>query len=155
MRVGRFLEQHLSLVFTGITRRANSTLAEQTRNLRDDQAVVDCQREIVEMVDAMHEAVAMRDAKECGRLLHHNWELKKRLSSNVGEQSIDELYQKLLSMGAYGGKVLGAGNGGFVAVFHDEIFKERLKEVGLPTLEYRFWPDGAEVVENDAVLLPR
>ncbi|PTW55726.1 D-glycero-alpha-D-manno-heptose-7-phosphate kinase [Breoghania corrubedonensis] len=155
VRVGRFLEKHLSLVFTGITRRANSTLEEQNRNLRDDQAVVDNQREIVSMVDAMLEAVTMRDPKECGRLLHHNWELKKRLSSNVGEDSIDELYSKLLSMGAYGGKVLGAGNGGFVAVFHDENFKERLKEVGLPTLEYRFWPDGAEVVENDAVLLPR
>ncbi len=42
-----------------------------------------------------------------------------------------------------------------ITVFHDENFKNQLKEVGLPTLEYRFWPDGAEIVENDAVLLPR
>lgn len=154
VRVGRFLEDHLSLVFSGITRRAHSTLEEQSRNIRSDKAVLDCQHEIVSMVDAMKEAVAMRDPKECGRLLHHNWELKKRLSSKVGEASIDTLYQKLLSMGAYGGKVLGAGNGGFIAVFHDENFKNRLKQEGLPTLNYRFWPDGAEIVENDAVLFP-
>ncbi|MDJ0933201.1 hypothetical protein [Breoghania sp.] len=91
-------------------------MEEQNKNIRSDQAVVERQHEIVAMVDAMQEAVLMRDPKECGRLLHHNWELKQQLSSKIGEDSIDALYQKLLSMGAYGGKVLGAGNGGHHSV---------------------------------------
>jgi D-glycero-alpha-D-manno-heptose-7-phosphate kinase len=73
------------------------------------------------MVDYVYEAIKIllstQDINEFGRLLHNNWMLKKSLSACVSNEILDYIYEKAINAGATGGKVLGAGGGGFVLVF--------------------------------------
>lgn len=113
-------ENHLLVFYTGITRFASDVVKEQidkTKSLDNDSYL----HRMYEMVFEAEEIVSSASVKECmpllGKLLDEGWNLKKRLSSKITNFYIDELYQKALEGGAYGGKLCGAGSGGFLALF--------------------------------------
>ena len=110
------LEQHLALYFTGFSRTASDVAKEQIR-LTPHRT-----RELGVMLEMVNEAEAVitntrTPLEEFGRLLHESWKLKKSLTHNISNSSIDEIYDAGRSAGAIGGKLLGAGGGGFVLFF--------------------------------------
>ena len=108
-------ERHLFTVFTGITRKASDVVAQQLKRVDQNLPVLRAMRA---MVYQGHEIlVTGRPLREFGELLHQAWEAKRTLDSGVTNPLIDEIYQTGRNCGAWGGKLLGAGGGGFMLFF--------------------------------------
>jgi D-glycero-alpha-D-manno-heptose-7-phosphate kinase len=106
------LEQHLLMVFTGLRRRASVHAAKQIA--RVDQNV-ERLRQMRTMVDDAYQClVAQRSLERFGKLLGESWNIKRQLEGSISNPTIDQLYQSALDAGAWGGKLLGAGGGGFL-----------------------------------------
>jgi D-glycero-alpha-D-manno-heptose-7-phosphate kinase len=126
------LEQHLALYFTGFSRTASEVAKEQIK------ATPRKERELATMLQMVGEAEAIvtsprRSLDEFGRLLHESWKLKRSLTGNITNNSINDIYEAGLSAGALGGKLLGAGGGGFMLFFvlpqRRETLRQRLKSL--------------------------
>lgn len=140
-------ESHLMLCFTGFSRIASEVAKSQIANLRERQA------ELHRMRDMVDEAIAILQSEnatidELGKLLHENWLCKQSLSNKVSTSDIDWLYQEAIKAGAIGGKIMGAGGGGFLMLFvKPELQKnvrERLKH--LIHVPFKFEDGGSRVV---------
>ncbi|MBI1776496.1 MAG: kinase [Proteobacteria bacterium] len=108
------LEQGLLLFFTGVSRYSTDIAREKIANL-DKRATQ--LRTMTQMVDEAEAILTnpMRKMTELGRLLHEGWRLKRELADSVSNAHIDEIYEAAMAAGATGGKLLGAGGGGFMA----------------------------------------
>lgn len=141
------LQQHLALYFTGFSRTASEIAQEQikmTPHRRNELGLM------LEMVNEA-EAVLMssrRPLEDFGRLLHESWKLKRSLTQNISNASIDEIYDAGRSAGALGGKLLGAGGGGFMLFFvppeRREALRARLKK--LLCIPFSFSNKGSQIV---------
>jgi len=110
-----YLQSHLMLFFTGFSRIASEIAAEQIRKTPYKKKEL---RYMREMVDKAVEVLNSRNnLLEFGRLLHENWRIKRSLSHKISTPAIDEIYSAAMSAGALGGKLLGAGGGGFILIF--------------------------------------
>lgn len=107
------LEQHLLLLYTGISRSASAVLSEQREALRLAEEKFAMMTEMAALTEPFAHALQLGNFEEVGRLLHHNWILKKSLSKAISDPILDEAYAAALRAGAWGGKLLGAGGGGF------------------------------------------
>lgn len=120
------LEGNLMLFFTGFS-RFSSELANTQK-----QAIGDKIRELKEMLSIVDEAEKLLTSKsnldDFGKLLHYTWNLKRGLTSQISTKSIDSIYNKALSLGALGGKLLGAGGGGFLLFYVKPDNQKRLRE---------------------------
>ena len=110
------LRSHLMLCFTGVSRIASDVAKSKIDNLKNRQTEL---RRMAAMVD---EAIAIlqdgaRPIEEFGRLLDASWQYKRTLSDRVSSPDIDKLYEEVMQAGAVGGKILGAGGGGFLLLF--------------------------------------
>jgi D-glycero-alpha-D-manno-heptose-7-phosphate kinase len=141
------LEQHLALYFTGFARTASEIAQAQLT------ATPHRQRELNEMLQMVDEAESIvtderRSLDEFGKLLHQSWQIKRSLTERISNASIDEIYEAGLSAGAYGGKILGAGGGGFMLFFvppdRKEALRARLKK--LLCVPFGFSKRGSDVV---------
>ena len=111
-------ERHLFLVFTGIQRKASDVVAPQLKRVRENTPAL---RDMRAMVDEGHNILTrQRPWREFGELMHRAWEAKRSLDQGVSNPEIDELYDRGLKAGAWGGKLLGAGAGGFMLFFAPE-----------------------------------
>ena len=141
------LQDHLMLVFTGVSRIAADVAKAQLDNLKHRQKEL---RMVQEMVD---EAIAIltspaTDLVEFGHLLHRVWMIKRTLSSQVSNSKVDALYDAALRAGAVGGKLLGAGGGGFMLLFVRPEDRARVV-AALPdhiTVPIRFESAGSRIV---------
>jgi D-glycero-alpha-D-manno-heptose-7-phosphate kinase len=108
------MEDEFTLLYTGLTRSADSVLKEQSENTSEkiSQLQLMCAQ-----AKTAKTLLQNGDLEGLGKLLHEGWMLKKQLSSSVSIPEIDSLYQTILDCGATGGKLLGAGGGGFI-LFH-------------------------------------
>ncbi|MBI5210936.1 MAG: kinase [Elusimicrobia bacterium] len=143
------LQAHLMLVFSGFSRNASEIAAEQIRRVKNRQTQL---ARIGEMVDEGLELLAGRhDLAMFGRLLHEGWKLKRSLSPLVSTSRIDSIYDAALKSGAIGGKLLGAGGGGFVLLFaRPEVqarIRRRLKD--LLHVPFRFETGGSQIIFLD------
>jgi len=107
------LFDHILMFWTGIQRDASSVLTEQRRNIPDKMAY------LKKIRDHAHELQSLADSGRFnpvafGRVLHESWQLKRQLASSISSAKIDEYYDRALKAGAEGGKICGAGNGGFL-----------------------------------------
>lgn len=141
----RELENHLMLVFTGVVRRA-SYLAQEWVNTTQ-QNVQDLQ----EMYQMVQEAIEIlnsdRDITDFGKLLHQSWMLKRGLTESISPPYCDYLYNTALTAGAIGGKVLGAGGGGFILLFAlPETQGKIQQELRLLRVPFRFEHHGSQVI---------
>jgi D-glycero-alpha-D-manno-heptose-7-phosphate kinase len=107
------LQSHLMLVFTGISRTANEVAETVVTNMKTKAADM---RTMQQMVDHAIDIVssATTDVVEFGKLLEQAWRLKRSLSDRVTNSTVDELLDRAMRAGAVGGKLLGAGGGGFM-----------------------------------------
>ena len=83
-----------------------------------------------------------------GDILHHGWQLKKELASGISNDKIDECYQRARDAGALGGKVLGAGGGGFLLLYCPEAKQPQVKQAlsDLSVLQFSFEPEGSKII---------
>lgn len=143
----RRLNEHLMLFFTNHTRRSESVLAEQKANIDDRMDVL---RALKEMAYRGRALLAAGDLDAFGRLLHEGWELKKQMASKISNGSLDAIYQAARQAGALGGKITGAGGGGFLLLYCPPANQPRVRDAlrGLPELPFRLEPDGSKVIFN-------
>jgi len=147
------LEANLLIFYSGIERAASSVLIEQQKTIRDNR---------YSAVERMHRNKALGyetrqlllDGKidRYGELLHEHWTNKRKLASKMADPRIDEHYEAALKAGAIGGKLMGAGGGGFFMFYVRPTERRRVMEAmtarGLRPLRFRFDFDGARIVAN-------
>jgi D-glycero-alpha-D-manno-heptose-7-phosphate kinase len=140
------LQDHFLLFFTGVTRSAARIEEDKMGRLEEKRTDY---KTLLSMVD---EAFAIlsgaRDLNEFGKLLHESWKLKKSLSAKVTNPYIDTIYDTAKKSGALGGKILGAGGGGFVLFFVKPEKREKVKEAlnFLLHVPFRFDTLGSQIV---------
>jgi D-glycero-alpha-D-manno-heptose-7-phosphate kinase len=111
------LQQHILLLYTGITRSASALLRSQSEAVSQDRAKSVTLRRMVELTHQLRDEIQRDDLDAFGEILHENWELKKTLTSGISTDDIDGWYATARQHGARGGKVLGAGAGGFLMLY--------------------------------------
>ena len=140
-------ENKFMIFFTGISRYASEIAKEQINNTNNNTYELSC------MSDLVDEAIAILtsgrdDFTGFGKLLNEAWKLKKKLSSKISNEHIDEMYNIAIQNGALGGKLLGAGGGGFILFYVEPEFQEKVKEALKPYLHlpFKFVYNGAEII---------
>jgi D-glycero-alpha-D-manno-heptose-7-phosphate kinase len=143
------LEDNLLLFFTGFSRSAGSILRDQNTKTKDSDA---------EMLKNLHYVKELgyrsRDALESGNpalfgeLMHEHWEHKKRRSGGMSNPKIDEWYQLAMANGAVGGKLVGAGGGGFLMFYARDrnLLRHTMAHAGLEEVRFRFDFEGSKIV---------
>jgi D-glycero-alpha-D-manno-heptose-7-phosphate kinase len=140
------LQDQLLLVFTGISRTAADVADTVIGNMKERAATL---RAMQEMVDEGIEILASpsTDLAEFGRLLTRSWRLKRELSDSVSNAVVDDLFDTATRAGAVGGKLLGAGGGGFLLLFARQADRARLREAlsRLTVVPFRFETSGCQI----------
>ncbi|MBI4969537.1 MAG: galactokinase [Rhodospirillales bacterium] len=143
------LEDNLVLFFTGFSRSASSILVEQDSKSRaDDKGMIDNLHYVKDLGLRSLKALETGDLDFYGRLMHEHWLHKKKRSRSMSNPEIDRWYNLGVANGALGGKLVGAGGGGFLMFYADD--KTRLRhamiEAGLVEVRFRFDFEGTKVV---------
>ena len=110
------LQSQFLTVYTGATRSASALLAKQSQDVAADQEKQRCLKRMVALVDDTRHALQAGKLEEFGALLDENWRLKASLTSGISNEQVDRWYRLAREAGAWGGKLLGAGEGGFLLV---------------------------------------
>ncbi|MBI3784259.1 MAG: GHMP kinase [Deltaproteobacteria bacterium] len=143
----RQLCDNLLLLYTGQTRLSDDVLPEQAHNLRVDPERRAAVRRMVDLADQMRDQLAANRIDDFGALLHENWMVKRTLASNVSNPAIDAAYNLARLHGALGGKILGAGGGGFLLLYAPpERHSEICRALELPATRVRFEPHGSRLI---------
>lgn len=143
------LEDNLLLFFTGFSRTAGSILADQkARTERSDAAVLTNLHEVKELGLCSRRALESGDVGSLAEIMHAQWEQKKRRASGMSNPMIDEWYELALKNGALGGKLVGAGGGGFLMFYAEEHRRLRnaMSKAGLEEVRFRFDFEGTKVL---------
>lgn len=139
--------QQLMLFYTNSARQSSTILTEQSANIRDR---LDVLREMRAQAYQGRNLLLAGDFEEFGHLMHQGWELKKQMASKITNPAIDEMYAAARSAGALGGKIAGAGGGGFLLLFCPVGAQRQVRTAlrGLKELPFRLEPDGTKVILN-------
>jgi D-glycero-alpha-D-manno-heptose-7-phosphate kinase len=148
------LEHNMLLCYTGMTRQSDHIIEDQTARFEEhNEEAVAGLRAQKELAVAMKNALLQRRTREFGELLHSAWEAKKRMSTRITNERIDELYEEARRLGAIGGKVTGAGGGGYVLLYcrsqRRHLVAERMIELGATVDEFAFEPSGLRTWRAD------
>ena len=143
----RAFNDRFLLFFTGVSRRADNILKEQQDNIKDRIIIL---REIKQMVHEARRVLDDGDFDTFGRLLHESWKLKKSLAGSITNGAIDDMYELARRNGAIGGKITGAGGGGFLLLYvpYEKQLSVRNALCGLRELPFRLESDGSKVIFN-------
>jgi len=145
--VKRRLNQNLMLFFTNRTRRSETILTEQVANINDRLSVL---REMKRLALEARQCICGSALDEFGAILHQGWELKKQLASKITNSEIDEIYRTARRAGAIGGKITGAGGGGFLLLYCPREKQDDVRAAlhSLPELPFHLERDGTKVIFN-------
>jgi len=143
------LEDTLVLFFTGFSRKAAVTLKEQDQKTRTgDQEMLNNLHYVKELALASKEALEAGHLHEFGKIMHEHWEHKKKRSQGMSNPEIDDWYDLALRNGAVGGKLIGAGGGGFLMFYTEDKVRLRhaMLQAGLKEVRFRFDFEGTKVL---------
>ena len=144
-------EKKLLMLYTGRSRSASGILKDQTKNINSSKEKKQTMQEMVNLVYDFSYELMEGDIDNLGPILHENWLRKKSIASNISSGWIDEAYEIALNMGATGGKILGAGNGGFFLFFcnpeHHALILKSLP--GMEKFNFSFDDTGSQIVYAD------
>ena len=147
----RNLEQNLVLYFTGYTRSASEVLREQdTKTKAADQSMIDNLHFIKDLGVKSKEALEGGDLRGFAELMNVHWRSKKKRSGNMSNSKIDEWYELGMKNGGLGGKLIGAGGGGFLMFYTEdaEQLNATMAEAGLQHVPFRFDFEGTRIVSG-------
>ena len=144
----KILEKNLTLIYTNINRTAHDVAGTYIKKLKNEK-----KNYIDELICHANEAEKILEKgniDDFGKLLHSSWILKKKLSKSISNNKIDELYDFAMKNGAYGGKILGAGAGGFLLFYIKNKDKKKLLKKNKKIIEvpFEFSNKGSEIIFN-------
>lgn len=144
----KILEKNLMLIYTNINRTADNVAGTYVKKLKNEK-----KNYIDELICHANEAEKILEKgniDDFGKLLHSSWILKKKLSKSISNNKIDELYDFAIKNGAYGGKILGAGAGGFLLFYIKNKDKKKLLKKNKKIIEvpFEFSNKGSEIIFN-------
>ena len=143
----RAFNDNFLLFFTGVSRSSSSILTEQRSNIKDRFGEL---REIKHMAHQSRDYIEAENFDALGELMHQSWELKKRLAGTISNGHINDMYEAARNAGAIGGKIAGAGGGGFLLLYvpYERQNKVRSALNGLQELPFRLEADGTKIIFN-------
>ena len=141
------LEGNLLLFFTGSQRDAKSVLADQNKAVEHDTTTFERMEHMVALAYEMRDLLITRDLDAFGRALDRGWQMKRAVSDKISNAAIDGLYERARSAGALGGKIAGAGGGGFLLLYCPKSEQARVREAlaDLQSLDFRLDWGGARI----------
>lgn len=146
------LESNIMLFYTGKERIASDILSTQDEKTKaDDETTIKILHEIKDIGMETRKAFDKGDLDRFGELLDNHWKTKKRLSAKISDPFIDECYETARRSGAMGGKIMGAGGGGFFMFYCTQgkiELIEAMKRMGLRFMDFRFDFEGAKILVN-------
>jgi D-glycero-alpha-D-manno-heptose-7-phosphate kinase len=146
------LNRNMLIFFTGKTRSADQILREQEKAVKENKkTVVDSMHYIKDLGYQILEAVESGNLDDVGRKFHEHWQYKKQISAQMSNSHFDAIYDAALESGALGGKISGAGGGGFFTFYVPEKQKEfriRMREFNLREMRYHFDLEGTKVLTD-------
>ena len=153
LEVQEKFEKSVMLFFTGESRDAATILKEQTQSSVDKKPrVMESLHGIKQSAEELLKAFKSGDIRIVGEIIHNSWEMKKRLAGGVSNPVIDEAYELALKLGADGGKIAGAGGGGYLLLICDPLHQEKVTEglssLGFKRMTFHFDHGGAQVLVN-------
>jgi len=146
----KMLNENLMLFFTGFARFSGEIAAAQEKSIKEKQA------ELKEMQNLVNEAekvlVTETALNEFGRMLDYTWKLKRGITSIISNDSIDEMYKKAIEAGALGGKLLGAGGGGFILLYVERDKQPFVRKAlnNLLYIPFEFENEGTKIIYYQA-----
>lgn len=142
----KLLNGNLMLFFTGFARFSGKIAAAQEKNINEKLTELNEMKKLVD--EAQQILVSKSDLNEFGRLLDYTWQLKRGITSIISNDSIDEMYSKAIKAGALGGKLLGAGGGGFILLYVEKDKQEAVKKAlsNLLYIPFEFENDGTKII---------
>lgn len=143
----QLLQDHLMLFFTGFSRTASEIAREQIKKTPERKKELGMMANMVdESIDILNENNS--DLREFGKLLHESWMIKRKLTNKITTPAIDKIYNKALKAGALGGKILGAGGGGFILFFVEPGYQQKIQEKmkNLLYVPFRFDNIGSQII---------
>jgi D-glycero-alpha-D-manno-heptose-7-phosphate kinase len=139
------LERHMLLFYTGITRKAGKILTKQIKNTEKKNENLIKMKKLSEKV---RDSIIKNKIVDVGKFLNEGWLYKRELASGISNPEIDVYYNRAIKNGALGGKILGAGGGGFLLIFcepkHQLKVKKALKD--LPLAPIKLEPQGSKII---------
>ncbi len=143
----RALNDNMLLFYTGVTRRSDSILSEQKANIRQREAVL-C--EMKQIAYTARDSIVSGRLDTIGELLDYSWQLKKQLASQISNGHFDDMYASARRAGALGGKITGAGGGGFLLLYCPYSRQDAVRQTlaGLQELPFQLEGDGSKVIFN-------
>ena len=148
------LEGSLMMFFTGFSRTASEIAAEQIKKTPQKSGELNAMRQMVD--EAINILYSKKDMKDFGKLLHESWQIKRGLSTKISNSAIDEIYDTGIRAGSLGGKLLGAGGGGFMLFFappeKHKFIKEKLKK--FLCVPFKMENSGSQVIYYSPPVLP-
>lgn len=140
------LQENLVMFYTGLTHDANQILSEQKQNIANHAKTQNLIR-MCELAEDMKQSLECNELSNFGAILNESWQKKRELAGSISNPVIDELYETAMRNGAVGGKLLGAGGGGFLLFYCPKEKQALLQEkLGLRQFPFRFEHDGSSVV---------
>lgn len=142
------LQSSLLMLYTGLTRSANDVLSEQRKNTEQNGVTVDGLRAMRDLADQLRESLCAGNLDGFGEVLHAGWMLKRTLAAGISSPSIDGWYELARKNGAIGGKLLGAGGGGFLLLYaHPDRHAGLIRTLPqLRPIPLRFEPQGSKII---------
>jgi D-glycero-alpha-D-manno-heptose-7-phosphate kinase len=139
------LSDHLSLFYTGVTRKAEGILQEQSSRVEETK---EAHLRIRALAGEARSAIVARDWPRLGRVLDEGWQLKRGLASGISNPGIDRKLEAAKAAGAFGGKVTGAGGGGFLLLVHPPERSRQISDALSPLarLPVRVTPEGSRIL---------
>ncbi len=139
---------NLLLFYTGLTRQSSQILSDQILNLASNKNILD---DMVKLVNKFEEQLYIQsNSNLLGELLNTNWEYKKELSGKISNDIIEKMYSTALNSGACGGKISGAGGGGFLLLYIPREKQNLVREMlnNYREFPFMFVPDGSKIIFN-------
>jgi D-glycero-alpha-D-manno-heptose-7-phosphate kinase len=146
------LNRNLLMFYTNTSRSADEILSEQSKGAKEEKKdIIESMHYIKELGYKILDAAESGNITDIGLMFDQHWEYKKRISTKMSNPRFDEIYEIARKSGALGGKISGAGGGGFFLFYVEEKhekFREQMKELGLREMRYRFDFEGTKVLAN-------
>ena len=141
------LQKNLILFYIGHQRKTSDILSEQKKNI-EQKDKFEMLKKMTLLVEDLKDALFDERLNDFGKIMHENWILKQKLASNITNPVINSIYQTALENGAIGGKLLGAGGGGFMLFYCEEHKQDKLKFAlkKLRNIKFKFEQEGSKLI---------
>jgi D-glycero-alpha-D-manno-heptose-7-phosphate kinase len=146
------LQDNLLMFYTGDVRNANKILGEESKSLANDEAKIEGTKHLCELTKKLKFSLESNNVDALGDTLNECWKIKKSLANGISNEKVDKIYDEAMNAGATGGKLLGAGGGGFVLLYCPTLDRRnsvRKALTGYNEMKFELDQSGVSIIFND------